>query len=52
MKNIITLLAALLLSGIIGLSCAPVTANQSPYSPEEWEQRMDEFFEDMVRALS
>ncbi len=39
MKNISTLLAALLLSGIVGVSCAPLT----PYSPEEWQRRMDQW---------
>ncbi len=41
MKNISTLLAALLLSGIVGVSCAPL----KPYSPEEWERKVDQFRE-------
>ncbi len=41
MKNISTLLAALLLSGIVGVSCAPL----KPYSPEEWERKMDQWNE-------
>ncbi len=46
MKNISTLLAAVLLSGIVGVSCAPV----KPYSPEEWQLKMDQFFEDVVKS--
>ncbi len=44
MKNISTLLAALLLSGIVGVSCAPL----KPYSPEEWQQRMDQWIDYIV----
>ncbi len=46
MKNISTLLAAVLLSGIVGVSCAPL----KPYSPEEWQLKMDQFFEDVVKS--
>ncbi len=41
MKNISTLLAALLLSGIVVVSCSPL----KPYSPEEWERKMDQWNE-------